>query len=51
MNDEGAVISIDLESLISNNNISDEDMDEITLDYTVSNSTTTDDCTGVWVRN
>jgi hypothetical protein len=30
MNDEGIVISIDLETLISNNNISDEDMDEIT---------------------
>jgi hypothetical protein len=30
MNDEGVVISIDLETLISNNNISDEDMDEIT---------------------
>ena len=30
MSDEGIVISIDLETLISNNNISDEDMDEIT---------------------
>jgi hypothetical protein len=30
MNDEGVVISIDLESLISNNNISDGDVDEIT---------------------
>jgi hypothetical protein len=29
MNDEGIVISVDLETLISNNNISDEDMDEI----------------------
>ncbi len=36
---------------VSGSGSMNEDMDEITLEYTVSNSTTSDDCSGVWTRN